>query len=108
MTRLRCSHHCRGCHSCFSSLEAFDAHRVGDHAEGRYCLDLDSCEAVVVKFGSGLCDLTGPEAMKGVVVWASARAIGRAEAAFEPTSGLGVERETVSDASGRVLARVAV
>ena len=35
-----CSHHCRCCGSHFCSLEGFDAHRRGSHAENtRYCID---------------------------------------------------------------------
>jgi hypothetical protein len=32
MTRMHtCQYHCRGCDSHFSSLQAFDLHRVGEH-----------------------------------------------------------------------------
>jgi hypothetical protein len=44
---------CRGCNSDFTSLELFDAHRVGtheylfdaEHVDGRRCLDEDEMEA---------------------------------------------------------------
>jgi hypothetical protein len=33
--------HCsaEGCHRTFSGITAFDQHRAGSHARGRYCLD---------------------------------------------------------------------
>ncbi|WP_435406221.1 FDXHR family putative zinc-binding protein [Mycolicibacterium phlei] len=31
--------HCSGCHRTFTGLTAFDKHRTGSHARGRYCLD---------------------------------------------------------------------
>lgn len=31
--------HCTGCHQTFSGLTAFDKHRTGSHAKGRFCLD---------------------------------------------------------------------
>lgn len=32
-----CRYHCSGCGRHFASEGAFDGHRKGDHAEGRYC-----------------------------------------------------------------------
>lgn len=31
--------HCSVCHITFSGYTAFDKHRAGSHAKGRYCLD---------------------------------------------------------------------
>lgn len=31
--------HCSACHITFTGLAAFDAHRQGSHAKGRYCVD---------------------------------------------------------------------
>jgi hypothetical protein len=31
--------HCSACHETFTVVAAFDKHRAGSHARGRYCLD---------------------------------------------------------------------
>ncbi|BCO51205.1 hypothetical protein [Mycobacterium paraintracellulare] len=31
--------HCSACHESFTVVAAFDKHRAGSHARGRYCLD---------------------------------------------------------------------
>jgi hypothetical protein len=59
----RCRCHCRSCGQHFASLEAFDAHRVGDfarpngHPDGRRCIAAEDAD----RFGRevGICVVTG-------------------------------------------------
>ena len=64
--RASCTHHCGSCGRHFSSLKAFDAHRVGEFEakstiEGRHCVGLEFRESKVAKqfkARTGVCDLT--------------------------------------------------
>lgn len=80
--RERCSYHCGGCHSCFSSLASFDRHRVGSHRDGRRCLAPDDVPGLVAKTESGSCSLGGT-ARVGVVVWSVGRDLERWAAGSE-------------------------
>lgn len=66
MSRMGCSHHCRTCNACFSSLKAFDAHRV--FAEGhpgdwdhRVCIEPLDDRRFELKTGDGVCNLARPQ-----------------------------------------------
>ena len=56
---MACTFHCAACGAHFHSLEGFDAHRAGDHATGRYCVDPDECDLLVVATDDGVCRLVG-------------------------------------------------
>lgn len=65
----RCRYHCAGgCGQHFTSLHAFDAHRAGDHQEGRYCLDCMDDPRFVLKTEQAVCDLRSPTKV-GVRLW---------------------------------------
>ena len=84
MRRPLCSHHCAACGSHFTSLEAFDLHRAGDHARGRYCLAPDEVEALAVVSRSGVCRLVrGCDELAGVTVYASRRHVDDRQAAIQ-------------------------
>ena len=52
---IYCHFHCRACGSHFTSLEAFDAHRTGSHADNsRTCLD-----PATVSNASGMLEVLG-------------------------------------------------
>jgi hypothetical protein len=51
-----CSHHCRECGACFTSLRAFDLHRVGSWSDRR--CDLAGAELVE---RTGTCKVSNPE-----------------------------------------------
>ena len=66
--------HCSACGAHFHSLEAFDLHRAGDHAAGRFCLDPDECERLVVATEEGVCRLVrGVAELRGVTIHRSRR-----------------------------------
>jgi len=75
VVRTSCTYHCAACGLHFHSLEAFDAHRVGDHASNdpetrRRCvhpLDLDG--KLVLLSEDGICRIGGPDVQVGVNVW---------------------------------------
>jgi hypothetical protein len=79
VVRTSCTYHCAACGLHFHSLEAFDAHRVGDHASNdpetrRRCvhpLDLDG--KLVLLSEDGICRIGGPDVQVGVSVWTSDR-----------------------------------
>lgn len=64
-----CSYHCRSCSACFTSLEAFDAHRPRNNGE---CEWPDEPELVEHK---GTCKISDPERpLKRVTVYEHPRA----------------------------------
>jgi hypothetical protein len=62
-----CKYHCRGCHSHFASLTAFDAHRKGDYSSR-------SCELPDEENGfvgvEGECRIASSEVLHPVLIWA--------------------------------------
>jgi hypothetical protein len=61
----RCSHHCRECGDCFTSLRVFDLHRVGPWSDRR--CDLAGVELVE---RTGGCKIANPELpVAGVTVY---------------------------------------
>lgn len=84
---FRCTYHCGGCGRHFHSLEAFDKHRVGDHASNdpetrRRCvspLDLDG-EPLVPLTKDGICTIGGAVAEHDVVIWTHGAKLARARA----------------------------
>lgn len=74
-----CTNHCSACGSHFSSVKAFDAHRVGDHESGRYCedpediADRDGNPRLAARDGE-VCALTRPPRI-GVKVWTDAKSL---------------------------------
>jgi hypothetical protein len=71
-TTTRCTNCCSACRSHFTSLEAFDAHRACDHAEGRHCLYPDGVESLRVASENGVCSMLA-EPRTGVTVYATVR-----------------------------------
>jgi hypothetical protein len=81
--RVRCTNHCSACRGHFHSLEAFDAHRVGDFKSTdpetrRRCahpLDLRDADGemrLLAITESGECAMYS-EVQHGVTIWSSAR-----------------------------------
>jgi hypothetical protein len=74
-----CRYHCRGhpysgCDSHFTSLEAFDLHRAGDHAAKRFCVPPDDVDRLTVETRDGVCRLTrGIPERRGIVIYGSRR-----------------------------------
>jgi hypothetical protein len=104
--RVHCTYHCGKCHSHFTSLEAFDAHRAGPYSGERHCLDCDEHPDLVVKSEAGDCRMYAAPIVGRAVIWTTARAIGRAGAAFSHSSDVGVGSETPEDVIDRELAGV--
>lgn len=70
--RTSCTHHCCACQGHFTSLAAFDAHRVGPPDDRRCDVDVEDREGralLVPKTENGTCLLQRPGQV-GVVVWA--------------------------------------
>ena len=66
-----CRYHCRACDSCFVSLGAFDAHRVGEHAENtRECVAPGALTgwSTMVEV-QGLCRISEPPTARPRVIW---------------------------------------
>jgi hypothetical protein len=87
--RVMCRYHCAVCGRHFSSLEAFCEHRAGEYVEGRHCVSpLDLAEHLVTATAEGFCRISGehtngsPLTLHPVIVWSSARLLGRAVQAF--------------------------
>jgi hypothetical protein len=95
-TRVTCAYHCGACHSHLASLDAFDAHRAGDHSGERHCLGPDDVEKLGVKSDEGVCRMYA-EPVEGVTVYWVPASAGRAREAF---AGLGVKREAPREAGG--------
>jgi hypothetical protein len=79
-----CRYHCRCCRSCFTSLEAFDAHRPRHLARG-------GCEwpddAALVEVEDGVCRIADPDRPKtAVTLYRTERAAG-ARVYFEAVEG---------------------
>jgi hypothetical protein len=84
MSTTHCTNHCTTCGRHFHSLEAFDAHRTGDHREplgseaGRRCIAPIECvdghgEPKLVPLAeNGVCRLGDAGAEIGVTVWTQA------------------------------------
>ena len=69
-----CTYHCAACGAHFTSLEAFDLHRDGDHAVKRYCLDPDEVPRLAVATTEGFCRLAKPgQELPDVVLYRSRR-----------------------------------
>jgi hypothetical protein len=64
-----CEAHCRACDSCLTSTRAFDVHRAGDHATGRYCVDLDADPRFEVKTNAGRCSCSSVNVREPIVLW---------------------------------------
>jgi len=75
--RITCRYHCPACHGHFSSVNAFDAHRVGDHATGRYCDEPADDERFTALSERGVCRMHSVERV-GVAVWTLAADLQRA------------------------------
>jgi len=84
-----CRYHCTACNTHFASLEAFDAHRQGDHASndpelGRHCvhpldlLDKNGLLVLVAANAHGVCRIRSPQ--DDVTIWTARRGVGRLEA----------------------------
>jgi len=80
--KTSCTHHCRSCDRHFSSLQAFDAHRVGEFEpestiEGRHCIGLEFHEPKVAKqfkARTGVCDLMkGSSRLHDQPIWGSSK-----------------------------------
>lgn len=56
-----CSHHCRSCECCFTSLAAFDAHREGPPSELRRCTWPESANFVEE---NGACRISEPPTVR--------------------------------------------
>jgi hypothetical protein len=72
--RTGCVFHCCACGGHFSSLAAFDSHRVGPQG-ARVCdtdREKDGRALLVPKTENGTCSLSSPPRVGGCVVWASA------------------------------------
>ena len=78
--RVHCTYHCPSCGTHFHSLEAFDAHRLGDHASndallGRHCehpldrIGKDGRTLFIALTTVGVCDLSRPEPLSDVTIW---------------------------------------
>jgi hypothetical protein len=64
-----CRYHCSACGAHFSSLNAFDAHRVGDHGEGaRHCLEPLDDERFAAVAEPGVCAMY-VEPRVGIRIW---------------------------------------
>jgi hypothetical protein len=95
MNAVSCTSHCSACGSHFSSIEAFDAHRVGsfsadDPESARQCehpLDANERtggERFVALSDAGAC--RAYEARQGVIVWTLAASLRRARERFRDAS----------------------
>ena len=93
---VTCRYHCSVCGGHFSSLNAADAHRHGDHGSGdRHCVEpLDDGRFAEVS-ESGVCSMYA-EPKLGVTVWTLAEDLARAR----ERSG-GSERAAPSPNRGR-------
>jgi hypothetical protein len=107
---MTCRHHCASCDGHFASLEAFDVHRAGDYATGRFCVDPHECDRLVVATEEGVCRLVGGIAeLQGVTVYRSRRHADDTEAVLrlrsadrrDGRSRRGVETARRSEASAR-------
>lgn len=81
-----CRNHCRGCGGHFTSLRAFDAHRVGPMSDRR-------CEvgADLVELAGGICAVSDPTELRfGVSVYEHQSA-DRAREVFGGTEGAQTE-----------------
>lgn len=79
-----CTHHCGSCDRHFSSIKAFDAHRVGEFEpkatiEGRHCVGLEFLApklAKKFKARTGVCDLTkGSSRLFDQPIWGSSETL---------------------------------
>jgi hypothetical protein len=83
MPKTTCTYHCQSCGTHFHSLEAFDAHRQGDHASndpelGRHCVHpFDLAGRLTPLTEDGECRISHGDVKRGVTIWATARQIGR-------------------------------
>lgn len=97
MRRVTCRFHCGGCGGHFSSLNAFDVHRVGDHGAGdRYCLEPLDDRRFAKLSENGVCTMYAVERVN-VAVWTLAadlhRARGRSGGSERAAFGAGMDRE---------------
>ena len=77
---MNCRCHCRCCGSCFSSLEAFDAHHEGSGEGLRPCtFPVDLLES------TGICRIAGAETKPAVTLYSSARSTEVAERLRKPS-----------------------
>lgn len=88
-----CRAHCRACGEHFASVEAFDAHRSGDHADGaRFCIaptSVANARSSRFDFKIGTCTISDPSAPSiGVQIWFEPERRQRAAPAFPPGGGL--------------------
>jgi hypothetical protein len=98
---LTCTYHCSPCGRHFHSLEAFDMHHERDADGWPRCLDpvdlLDRDGRVhLVELGRGECRMYQPgrPIERDVVIWTSARSVGRAAARFTDSA------ESLAQATG--------
>jgi hypothetical protein len=104
-----CTHHCSACNQHFHSVEAFDAHRVGDFAskgpeDARRCEHpLDLSGKLVPLTVDGECRLGDAGCAEcGAVIWTTAR-YGRAAGALRDVSLDGAQRRPRTCSGGLVL-----
>lgn len=76
MRVTRCQFCCDGCGSHFSSLRAFDAHRVGSSSDRR-CLNPKDDERFTPVALNARCEM-GARAERGVTVWTLASTLAAA------------------------------
>ena len=93
MRRVVCRFHCSGCRSHFSSLNAFEVHRAGDHGAGRHWLEPLDDGRFTELTENGLCAMYAVEQV-GIVVWTLAADLQRARERF----GRGRESNTAREA----------
>ncbi len=94
MKRTLCRYHCSACRTHFSSLNAFDAHRDGDHATGRYCDEPADDERFAAVAENGVCTMYAVERVN-VAVWTLAADLQRARqrSGQAPFAAFGVESD---------------
>lgn len=74
---VTCRYHCSGCRGHFSSLNAFDAHRAGDHGAGRHCLEPLDDDRFATVASDGRCDMYAVSKV-GLAIWTLAADLQRA------------------------------
>lgn len=76
--RVVCRFHCQACHGHFSSLNAFDTHRAGDHRDGsRQCLEPLDDDRFATVASDGRCDMYAVSKV-GLAIWTLAADLQRA------------------------------
>ena len=80
--RVTCRCHCGSCTRHFTSLEAFDLHRAGEHSGRRVCVSPFDESRLASASEAAYCTISGehddgkPLTLDPVTVWVSSRQIG--------------------------------